>query len=87
MISLAMKFKLWDGSYRVLDNVRLVPLLRRNLISLGMLDANGNTYKSENGNLRVMKSSMVMLKGLLKQGLYILQGEAVSGDVAVSTAS
>ena len=82
-----MKFKLWDGSYRILDNVRFVPLLRRNLISLGMLDANGNTYKSENGTLRIMKGSMVMLKGLLKQGLYILQGEAVSGDVAVSTAS
>ena len=78
-------FKLWDGSQRVLENVKLVPKLRRNLISLGMLDANGNNFRSENGVLRVMNGSMVMLKGVLNQGLYILQGEAIFSDVATSS--
>ena len=58
----SIRFNLWDGSHKILDNVRLVPKLRRNLISLGMLDANGSYYRSENGVLRVMKGSMVMLK-------------------------
>ena len=32
-----------------------------------------------------MKGFMVMLKGVLKQGLYILQGEAIIGDVAATS--
>ena len=70
----SIRFKIWDGTYRILENVRLVPNLRRNLISLGMLDINRGSYKLENGILRVIKGSMVVLKGILKQGLYILQG-------------
>ena len=81
------RFKLQDESHRILDNVRLVPKLRRNLISLGMLDVDGSTYKFENGVLRVMKGSIVMLKGVLKQGLYILQGEAIIGDAAATSVS
>ena len=83
----SIRFKLWDESHRILDNVRLVPKLRRKLISLGMLDADGSTYKFENGVLRVMKGSIVMLKGVLKQGLYILQGEAIIGDAAATSVS
>ena len=76
-------FQLWDGSFRVVEGVRLVPKLRRNLLSLGMLDSNGCSFKSEKGNLRVVKGSMVVLKGSLRQGLYVLQGKAIVG---VSTA-
>lgn len=65
--------------------MRLVPSLRRNLISLGTLDSNGSSYRSENGILRVMKGLMIILKGILKQGLYVLQGEAISGDAAISS--
>ena len=50
-----------------------------------MLDQNGSTYKLEKGILRVIKGSMVVLKGILKQGLYILQGEVISGDAAISS--
>ena len=84
--SKSVRFKLWDGSHRILDIVRLVPKLRRNLISLGMLDSNGITYRLENGVLKVMKGSMAMLRGVLKQGLYILQGEAIIGDVPATSA-
>ena len=50
-----VRFKRWDGTYRTLDNVRYVPNLRKNLISLGMIDSNEGFYKSDNGILRVMK--------------------------------
>lgn len=81
----SIRFKMWDETFRTLENVRLVPELRRNLISLGMLDLNRGSYKSENGILEVMKGSIVVLQGILKQGLYILQGEAISGHAAVSS--
>jgi len=50
-----------------------------------MLDQNGSTYKLEKGILRVIKGSMVVFKGILNQGLYILQGEAISGDATISS--
>jgi len=82
----SIKFKMWDYSYRTLENVRVVPDLRRNLISLGMLDSNGDSYKSENGVLKVLRRSMVILKGILKKGLYVLQVEAILGNaVALSS--
>ena len=62
-----------------------MPNLRRNLISLGMLDLSGSTYKSENEKLKVLKGSMMVLIGLLMQGLYILQGEDISGNAIVSS--
>lgn len=78
----SIRFKMWDDTYKILENVRLVPDLRRNLISLGMLDSTGCSYKSVNVVLKVMKGSMVILKGLLRQGMYVLQGKAVAGDSA-----
>ena len=42
----SVKFQLWDGSFRVVEGVRLVPKLRRNLFSLGMLDSNRFSIKS-----------------------------------------
>ena len=74
----SVRFKMWDGLYRTLDNVRFVSNLRRNLISLGMLDSNRGSYKSENGILKVMKGSMVVLKGILKQGLYMFCKQRLS---------
>ena len=81
----SIKFKMWDETFRTLDNVRQVPNLRRNLIFLGMLDSSGESYKSEKGILRVMKGSIVILKGILKQGLCVLQGETIMGNVTVSS--
>ena len=78
----SIKFKLWDGSIRTIENVRWVPQLRRNLLSLGMFDKNGCSYKSEGGKLRVLKGSMVVLRGSLQHGLYILEGRAIDGMAA-----
>lgn len=55
-----------------------MPKLRRNLISLGLLDSNGYTYKLEKGVLKLMKGSLVVMKGKLTHGLYILEGSFAS---------
>ena len=51
----SIRFQLWDGTIRVIENVRLVPRLRRNLLSLGVFDSNGYSYRLEKGILKVMK--------------------------------
>lgn len=40
----SIHIKMHDGVVRVLTNVRHVPKLKRNFISLGALDAKGYTY-------------------------------------------
>ncbi|KAH9780126.1 hypothetical protein KPL71_007968 [Citrus sinensis] len=79
-----IKLKMLDGTIRELANVRHVPDLKRNLISLGMLDKMGCVIKLESGILKVLKGSMVLMKGNLDNGLYVLQGSVVTGDVGVS---
>ena len=51
----SVRFKMWDNTFRTLENVRLVPDLRRNPISLCMIDINRGSYKSEKGILRAIK--------------------------------
>ena len=79
-----IKLKMLDGTIRELTNVRHIPDLKRNLISLGMLDRMGCVIKLESGTLKVIKGSMVLMKGNLDNGLYVLQGSVVTGDVGVS---
>lgn len=74
---------MFDGSLKILKEVRYVPELKRNLISLGTLDKAGFSYKSENGILTVSKDSIVKLSGKLCGGLYILSGRTVMGETNV----
>ncbi|KAA0067607.1 retrotransposon protein, putative, Ty1-copia subclass [Cucumis melo var. makuwa] len=74
-----------DEMVRILTNVRYVPKLKRNLISLGELDRSGCTIKSENGVMKVTKGSLVKLRGTLRHGLYVLEGTTVSGSTAIAS--
>ena len=44
-----------------------------------MFDSNGCAYKTENGKLKVIRGSMVVLRGSLQQGMYVLKGKVVIG--------
>ncbi|KAL0552306.1 hypothetical protein IC582_011414 [Cucumis melo] len=74
-----------DGMVRILTNVRYVPKLKRNLISLGELDRSGCTIKSEIGVMKVTKGSLVKLRGTLRHGLYVLEGTTVSDSAAIAS--
>ena len=50
-----IRVKMFDGIIRMLCDVRHVPDLRKNMISLGTLDGNGFNYKSTNGIMKVRK--------------------------------
>ena len=77
-----IQFKFHDGVERILQEVRYVPKLERNLISLGELDKKGYTFKGENGILKVIKGSMVVIRGCKKNGLYSVEGSVVTSSVA-----
>ena len=66
---------MFDGVIRILKNVIYIPDLKRNLVTLGELDDNGLSYKVENGVIKVIKGSMVVIKGIKKCGLYEVVGE------------
>ena len=55
--------KMFDGVIRMLCEVRHIPNLRKNLISLGTLDGNGFNYKFSNGVMKVSKGVMTMMMG------------------------
>ena len=78
----SVRIKTHDGLVRIIPNVRHVPELRRNLISLGMLDDYGFTWKGEKGVLKVSKGSLVVMKGVNENSLYLLQRRTVIGTVA-----
>ena len=64
-----VRLKLHDGVERMLQQVRCIPGLKRNLISLGTLDTNGYTYKAFGAILKVTKGCLVVMKGNMENGL------------------
>uniref|UniRef100_A0A2N9G8B6 CCHC-type domain-containing protein n=1 Tax=Fagus sylvatica TaxID=28930 RepID=A0A2N9G8B6_FAGSY len=56
-----IKIKMFDGVVRTLEEVRHIPDMKKNLISLGTLDSKGYSYKFENGIMKVSKGAMVVM--------------------------
>ena len=74
---------MFDSVTRTLCDVRHVPDLRKNLISLGTLESNGFNYKSTNGVMKVSKGVLTMMKGQKLAGnIYKLMGTTIVGGVA-----
>ena len=83
-----IKIKMYDGVIKTLGDVRHVPDLKRNLISLSTLDSKGYKYISEGGVLKISRGSLVVMKGHKQAAnLYILQGSVIIGDAAVTSSS
>ncbi|CAL2259854.1 unnamed protein product [Prunus armeniaca] len=80
-----VQIRMFDGMIRVLGNVRYVPRLRKNLISLGTLDEAGYGYESKKRRVRVAKGSLVVMRGDLQPNkLYKLIGTTIVRGAAVS---
>ena len=80
-----IRLKLNDGIERVLQGVKHVPELKRNLISLGMLDENGYSVKLELRSLRLSNGSLIVMKGVRTKCLYYLLGKTVIWYVSAVT--
>ncbi|KAG6433809.1 hypothetical protein SASPL_105426 [Salvia splendens] len=75
----AVQIKMFDGIIRTLTNVRHVPDLKRNLVSLGTLDAQGCRFSAEGGVLKITKGALIVMKACRSGNLYVLQGSTVTG--------
>jgi hypothetical protein len=84
----SIKIKTHDGITRTLTDVRHVPTMFRNLISLSTLDNLGYKYFTSGGVLKVSKGSLVVMKGVMKSAnLYILSDDTIIGIAAISSAA
>ena len=79
----SVRFRMADGRSVTLTEVRHVPNLRKNLISIGMLDSKGCSFDASGGTLRVSKGNKEMLWGKKTRGLYRLEGSVQTGGATV----
>src|SRR5205809_5561288 len=80
-----IRMRMFDGQVRTLSNMRHVPDMRKNLLLLGALEAQGFRFSGEGGALKVSKGSMTVLKGERVANLYRMKGSIIAGDALVST--
>jgi len=76
-----VQIKMFDGMVRELKEVRYIPQLKRNFISVGILKTLGLEVSIRDGILKMTKGSMVVLKGVRRNNLYYLKGSIVTGQV------
>ena len=81
-----MKIEMFDGVVRTLENVRFIHELRKNLISLGTLDARGFHYHVSSGVMDVLAGEKVILRAT-KQGknLYVLSSSTIKAVALAAT--
>ena len=78
-----IRIKMFDGVVRTLCDIKHVPNLRKNLISLGVLNSNEFCYKSKSEVMKVSKDSMIVMKGYkIARNIYKLLGTIVVGEAA-----
>ncbi|GFZ21458.1 hypothetical protein Acr_29g0006200 [Actinidia rufa] len=79
----SVRFRMANGRSMTLTEVRHVPNLRKNLISIEMLDSKGCSFDASGGTLRVSKKNKEMLWGKKIEGLYQLDGSVQTGGATV----
>ena len=59
-----VQIKMSDGMVWELKEVRYVPQVKKNLISVGALEALGHVVSVRDGVLKITRGSMVVMKGV-----------------------
>ena len=79
--------RMFDGVIRTLSEVRHVSDMRKNLISLGTLDAKGFKYSSADRLMKIAIENLIVMKAQLSDSLYVLQGSTMTDSAAVTSSS
>nr|GEW71538.1 putative reverse transcriptase domain, ribonuclease H-like domain, aspartic peptidase domain protein [Tanacetum cinerariifolium] len=80
-----VRVQLKDRSSFMLHNIRYIPELKRNLISLGTLKKERYTVKLQSGKIKVVNGSMVVLSGTRRDNyVYFLDSHPMAGELNVS---
>ena len=78
----SIQLKMFDGTNKILTDVRHVPELRKNLISLGVLDTNGYKTFIQGGVMKVYKGILLVMKAKKVGNLFQLKGRTESDHVS-----
>ena len=81
----SIQLQMFDGTTKLLTDVRHVPDLRKNLISLGALDTNGYKTVVQGGVMKIYKGILLVMKAKKVGNLFQLEGR--TGSDYVSTVS
>ena len=76
--------KMFDGVVRDLTEVRYVPQMKKNIISVGVVESKRLKVTMENDILNITKGSMVEMKGAKNRNLHYLKGNTVIDVMAAS---
>ncbi|KAE8683472.1 hypothetical protein F3Y22_tig00111208pilonHSYRG00305 [Hibiscus syriacus] len=78
-----IKLKMYDGTIKVVRDVRHVKSLKKNLLSYGLLDNNARKIETRKGIMKVFRGALVELKGeKIDANLYMLKGETLLEEEA-----
>ena len=82
-----VRLKMFDNREYLLKNVRYIPELKRNLISINMFDDLGYSTRILNGVLKISNGSLIIAKGNKNKsnGLFILEGSTIVGHASVAS--
>ncbi|KAE8702521.1 hypothetical protein F3Y22_tig00110482pilonHSYRG00238 [Hibiscus syriacus] len=73
-----IKLKMYDGTIKVVRDVRHVKGMKKNLLFYGLLDNNASKIETRKGIMKVFRGALVVLKGeKITTNLYMLKGETV----------
>lgn len=75
-----VRLRMHDGSVRVLGDVRWIPEIKRNLVSLGMLERKSFSFASFGGKMVVKRGLQVLMEAERRNSLYYLLAEAVVNE-------
>ena len=78
-----IKLKLHDGTVRFLNEVQYIPKLKRNLISIGLLESKDFKIAMENGTLKVQHGALVVMIATRCRNMYFLKGSTIVGGTAI----
>lgn len=82
MESGSVRIKLHSGQVRLIQEVRYLHALKRNLLSIGVLDKKGYVISAKNSTMRISPGSMTIMKGNKINGIYFLDGNIVTSTVS-----
>ncbi|KAE8687628.1 lachrymatory-factor synthase-like [Hibiscus syriacus] len=84
-----IKLKMYDGTIKIVRDVRHVKGLEKNLLSNGLLDNNASKIKTWKGIMKVFRGALVVMKGeKIATNLYMLKGETfLEAEASVASCS
>ena len=80
-----IRIKMEDGMKIFLLVVRFFLELKKNSILLGLLDELGYSIKAQGGAMKVIKVSLVVIKGVKRNKHYVLQRKSVTRIATTTT--